>query len=236
MNMLDILSNYDRFTSKFCSEKTIENLAGIDPEHLRKVILDIYQVTKFSAAASPERWEPTPSQQPIVVLGCMSSNGKVTMNAPRFGLCTDVSAMATRGATGIYLWVDHRALDKLPLQFRPFARSSSPFNWRTEELRKAKPNRFFRVSEPLYSSENGYRNITDIRVEGSDRIVGLDDLVRELGTLLKRPNITAVRSVEPHARKIGLDPGLYTPAAISAFNANMGSDSAKTAQLTHLNS
>ena len=217
--MLDVLSNADLFTSKFCSERTIENLAGIDPEHLRKVVLDIYQVTKFTAAASPERWEPTPSQQPIVVMGCMSSNGKVTMNAPRFGLCTDVRAMATRGATGIYLWVDHRALDKLPLKFRPFARSSSPFNWRTEELRKAKPNRFFRILEPLYSNEKGYRSIADIMVEGNDRIVYLADLVRELGALLNRPSSTAARSVEPYARKLGIDSGLYTPAAISAFNA-----------------
>jgi hypothetical protein len=221
MNMRQLLEDPENFKTKFCSGATTRNLAGIDPDDLRKVLLGIHTIVEFNAVNTPDTWTPEGSQQPVICIGCMQGGGKgqIKMMNPRFGICTDARAKATRGATGLYLWVDHRSLDSLPETHRPFAPNGAPFNWRSGEDGPADPvQRFYRVSEPLYSLTGGHRDISQVQVEGGRRVVSLPDLLKELGKLLKMPTKTAVQSAAPHAQRFGLALGCYTPAAIGAFN------------------
>jgi hypothetical protein len=78
--------------------------------------------------------------------------------------------------------------------------------------------RFYRLSEPLYSLTGDHRDLTQLPVEGSRRVIGLPDLLKELGKLLTWPTKTAVQSAAPHAQRLGLAPGCYTPAAIGSLN------------------
>ena len=222
MDMLDVLNDARLFRERFCAPSTISNLAGINPERLREVLIRIHQVCDFDAAASPELWTPEPSPQPVVVIGCMGSNGKVIMNAPRFGLCTNAGAAATRGATALYLWVDHRALDLLDEKSRGAPQGAHPWNWRSGESGKADPvQRFYRVPTALYSEAGGHADLSEVQHAGAGS--DLRTLLAGLGALLTPPDPrgSAVRAVTPHARLLELDPGVYTPTAISAFNATV---------------
>jgi hypothetical protein len=221
MNMRQLLNDPESFKEKFCSRLTTRNLADIQLDNLRQVLLKIHEIVEFNAVNTPEKWTPEGSPQPVVCIGCMKGGGKgqIKMMDPRFGICTDARAQATSGATGLYLWVDHRALDDLPETHRPFALKGSPFNWRSGEDGPADTvQRFYRLSEPLYSLTGDHKDLTQLPVEGSRRVIGLPDLLKELGKLLTSPTKTAVQSAAPYAQRLGLAPGCYTPAAIGAFN------------------
>ena len=222
MNMFDVLNDQMLFRERFCAPSTISNLAGINPERLREVLIRIHQVCEFNAAASPELWTPEPSPQPVVVIGCLGSNGRVIMNAPRFGLCTNAGAAATRGATALYLWVDHRALDLLDEKSRGAPQGAHPWNWRSGESGKADPaQRFYLVPTALYSEAGGHADLAAVQHAGATSNVST--LLAGLGAHLTPPDPrgSAVRALTPYARYLGLDPGVCTPAAISAFNVTI---------------
>lgn len=219
--MRNLLNDPESFRTRFCSATTIRNLAGIDPDHLREVLLKIHQFVEFGAVNTLDKWTPEGSPQTVVSIGCMKGGGRgqVKMEDPRFGICTDARAEATSGATRLYLWVDHRALDRLPDNVRPFPREGSPFNWRSGKNGKADPEqKFYQISDPLYSTAGGHRDLAKILIEGQPRVVSLPDLLKGLGKLLKRPTERAVQAVAPHAQRLGLEQGCYTPAAIGEFN------------------
>jgi hypothetical protein len=221
MNMHELLNEQASFKAKFCSEVTIRNLAGIDPDDLRQVLLEIYKLVEFNAVNTPELWTPAKSQQPVVCIGCMKGGGKgqIKMMNPRFGICTDAQALGTSGATGLYLWVDHRALNELPENHRPFRLHGVPFNWRSGEEGPAdRAQKFYRFSEPLYTLTDGHRDFSRVQVDGHVQAVGLPVILTELVKLLKIPTKTAVQSAAPYAQRLGLVSGCYTPAAIGAFN------------------
>lgn len=225
--MRQALTDPESFVEKFCSGFTIRNLAGIDPDDLRQVLLKIHQLVDFNSVNTLDKWTPEGSPQTVVSIGCMTGggDGKIIMKNPRFGICTDARAEATSGATRLYLWVDHRTLDALPDNVRPFPRKGSPFNWRSGENGKPDPaQRFYRISDPLYSTARGHKPLAEIRIEGGTHVVGLPDLLRGLGRLIKKPKTQAIQSAAPYAKELGLEPGCYTPAAIGAFNATIRRD------------
>lgn len=220
-NMRDVLRDAARFTERFCSTSTIRNLAGIDPDDLRQVLLRLHSVAPFEAAATPELWTPEPSPQPVVVIGWMSWNGKVIMNAPRFGLCTDASALATSGATGLYLWIDHRTLEQIDPSVGGFGGEGAPFNWRSGENGLPDPTqRFYRFPEPLYSKIGSHRDLGDFS-GSSDQAINLMGLLSALGKVVRAPSKKAVDYIDPRAHEFGFPPGCYTPAAIGAVNASI---------------
>lgn len=220
-NMRDVLRDAARFTERFCSMSTIRNLAGIDPDDLRQVLLTLHSIVPFDAAATPELWTPEPSPQPVVVIGWMSWNGKVIMNAPRFGLCTDASALATSGATSLYLWVDHRTIEQIDPSVGGFGGEGAPFNWRSGENGLPDPTqRFYRFPEPLYSKMSSAQDLGDFS-GSSDQTINLMGLLSALGKLVRAPSKKAVDYIDPRAHEFGLPPGCYTPAAISAVNASI---------------
>jgi hypothetical protein len=219
--MRDILNDAARFTERFCSTPTIRNLAEIDPDDLRQVLLRLHSVIPFEAAATPELWTPEPSPQPVVVIGWMSWNGKLIMNAPRFGLCTDAPTLATSGATGLYLWVDHRMLNQIDPSVCGFGGEGAPFNWRSGENGLPDPTqRFYRFPEALYSKIGGHRDLEDFS-GSSDQAINLVGLLSALGKLMRAPSKKAVDYIDPRAHEFGFPPGCYTPAAISAVNASI---------------
>lgn len=219
--MRSLLSDPEKFITNFCSKTTTRNLAGIDPGDLRQVLFKIHEIVDFNAVSTLDKWTPEGSPQTVVSIGCMIGGGKgsIKMEDPRFGICTDARAEATSGATGLYLWVDHRALDRLPDDVRPFPRKGSPFNWRSGENGKADTEqKFYRISDSLYSKVGGHRDLTEVRVEGGQRVVSLPDLLKGVGRLLKQPTPKAVQAVAQYAQRLGLERGCYTPAAIGEFN------------------
>ena len=222
--MRSLLSDPEKFITNFCSKTTTRNLAGIDPDDLRQVLLKIHQLVDFNSVNTLDKWTPEGSPQTVISIGWMTGggDGKIKMKSPRFGICTDARAEATSGATRLYLWVDHRALDELPDNVRPFPRKGSPFDWRSGENGKPDPTqKFYRISDPLYSTAEGHKALAEIRIKGGTHVVGLPDLLRGLGRLIKQPTTNAVQSVAPYAKGLGLEPGCYTPAAIGAFNATI---------------
>jgi len=220
-NMHDVLSDTARFTERFCSASTIRNLAGIDADDLRQVLLRLHSVVPFDAAATPELWTPEPSPQPVVVIGSMSWNGKVIMSAPRFGLCTDAAALATSGATSLFLWVDHRTIKQIDPSAGGFWGEDVPFNWRSGETGLSDPSqKFYQFPEPLYSKIDGHSDLGDFS-GSSDKAINLVGLLSALGKLVRAPSKKAIDYIDLRAQELDFPPGCYTPAAISTVNASI---------------
>lgn len=220
MNMRTLLEDQKSFEGKFCSEITKRNLQGIEPEHLRQVLLTIHKITNFNAANTPEEWTPEGSQQPVICIGCMKGGGKgkIRMMNPRFGLCTDAAPEAKDGATGLYLWIDHQAIKTVPEKQPTPILNNIPANWREAGRGRDKKNKFYKLLSPLYKVDQGHAELGELHPSDIKINFVLPDFLEGLGELLK-PTKNAINSVAKYAHEHS--EGCYTPLAIYKFNTEL---------------
>jgi hypothetical protein len=84
--MSDILNNQDLFASRFLAEATKKRLRTIPTESLRLVLKELHAIWAFNAYSTPRLWTPNSDDEPVVVIGNATNNGR--LRKPRFGICT----------------------------------------------------------------------------------------------------------------------------------------------------
>lgn len=118
--MKKILKDRTTFNQEFYSPTLQNNWAGLSPNILREVLLELYDYVPFSAARTPI-WSVDPpdkeNHQPLIVIGHPNRTGhppnhsSVRMDRPRIGLCTGVASESD--ARSLYLWTDLVSYDGL---------------------------------------------------------------------------------------------------------------------------